>query len=661
MLLTVALTGGEVHCIYADASGRKKGSHSQSYSSIGDLTTCLDETIRKAKGAGLSAQGLIPVGVLMPLNESEGESLIEGFVSSNKNKIRVVFRDGFAEAYLRGNGKDMDSDYIFLSSMRGTTELYTRKKGGNTYTSIPDLNVETGRKKLTDHLVAGFAKAGFMLGSDEERTLANQVATKNGAGEFKVTKKTDEVEIQATMKVSQADYENLITDKKTLLNQHLHPKILQSSPNLKEVILLGNYFNNKSFQNYLTTDLQLGNKMSTAGITSVSNLVEKASATSFSGIGEFLKAEEKERQRVEALKARKQAKQARESLIAEIKANCTQPEKMEEYKELYGRKADSLGIPREVVMWNIEEVLDEIQLERELGVSNEIPMVNASKITISEPLKTPAPKPEVKESYSAPKQEPPKPKPVEIPKAKAQPQTPPVKKESVVKSKAPQNKPVESGKPNPKPGASVAAPKVIEVAPKVSGEDLLNQVFKTERTLDKRSFQLRRGKFLNQPGVKLMRLITERDAKNSIKMDSFKKLHAKESGYYEKVSPIHNSPFGKYYFWDALEGEDIDSYVKKNGLKNRAEIDKWSGNDQKLILKIWKEVDSLDFGFDIRPSDILVLSKLTWSLKRDIDVKLVNFTDKEISKKAMEDKMHRLLGEVLGKKTYGNFKRKYTV
>ncbi|RMG19337.1 MAG: hypothetical protein D6730_21710, partial [Bacteroidetes bacterium] len=69
-----------------------------------------------------------------------------------------------------------------------------------------------------------------------------------------------------------------------------------------------------------------------------------------------------EEERKKRLEAEKKAKEQRDAFIRELQANCTDPAKQKEYEEKYTREAARFNIPREVIVWTIQESLNNLKL-----------------------------------------------------------------------------------------------------------------------------------------------------------------------------------------------------------------------------------------------------------------------------------------------------------
>ncbi len=636
MLLTIIFTGKSVHTLL-----RRKNSNTvlKNSKSVDQINDCLRELLKSASSKGWKIAKPISTALILPNDSTEISFKINSFKKEFSNDIRVVFEDVFGNSYLKGKGKEMDnSSYILLYNFGEGSEIFTHiPNGKSSLAKLPDLNMKGGQLKLRDNIIAKLAKEGLVIDQEDENSLLKSIEEGGKGGKYVVNKKSPDIEINATINISKAEYEDEISSRRTILNQHLHPKILQSSSDLKEVILMGSFFDNQVLQDYLRKDLELKNKLSTEGITSVDKIIDNISSVGFGGIEQFLDAERKETERLSQLRARREAMHARESLLLEIRGTCVDPVKEEEYKRLFTKKAEVLNIPKEVVLWNITEVMDTIRLEQELDKKTDIPMVSAADINSgSFNNEIVSAKVEVLE---APKQ-----KAVYVPKV--EPHKP--------------KKPVElkNNQDFAKPQAAVATkPKKI-VTTSTGG---LDKIFKMHKNLKALGFNTMKGTLLNESGEKILRYISKEEQKDDTKLKQFQKLFNKESIYYEKMSPIHNASFGKYYYRDVLEGEAIDVFLKKNASRFKPDIEKWSNADLKLILKIWKEVDSLEYSFRLKPENILVLSKMTWSLKREQDIKLTLFNGKESSKSEMEKDMDDILTKLFGKRTYQNLRKKFSI
>lgn len=631
MLLTIVITKNEIHSL---VRRRNDSTILRNVKTSGDLGACLNESIRAAMSKKWKVSKPISTAIILPLDATGWRQKIDTFKKKYSNDIRIVFEDVLANSYLKGSGKDIDnSDYVILSNQGNGSEMFFYKPGGKSQLSLlPEMNTDNGLKKLSDHVVAEFAKEGLMLGESQEKQLLEQIKKGGKGGKYSIQKKAGNINIEASINVSKSDYEDKISEKKSLLSKYLHPKILQTSPNLKEVVLVGDYFDNQVLQDYLKNELKLGNLINRNSLKSLEDIVNNASVTGFGGIEKFLSAEQAQQEKIERLKRKREEKLARESLLLEVRQTCVDPTKAEEYKKIFAKKADDLGIPREVIMWNIDEIVDTLELEQELGMKTEIPVISSSNLEKIERI-TPVERPK--------------------PSAANTPKPTPVRKEPVKKpSPAKEVKTTTTAKKEVK----TSAPKPASPAAQLSN------IFKMKKRLKNVGFEAQIGELVHQPGSeKVLRFITNNELRVASNKNNFENLHNKESLYYENMSPIHSAPFGKYYFRDSLEGEPLSSFIKKNSSRFKADIEKWSSADLKLILKIWKEVTNLEYSYDLEADDIIVLSKLTWSLKREMDIKLVNFKAREITKKQMEDKMHKVLLQLFGKKIYQNLRKKFSI
>ncbi|MGK0391201.1 MAG: hypothetical protein ACI94Y_003963 [Maribacter sp.] len=624
MLLTIVITKNEIHSL---VRRRNDSTILRNVKTSGDLGACLNESIKQAMSKKWKVSKPISTAIILPLDATGWVQKIDAFKRKYSNDIRIVFEDVLANSYLKGAGKDIDSsDYVLLNNQGNGSEMFFYKPDGQSQLSLlPEMSTDNGLKKLSDHVVAEFAKEGLMLGESQEKQLLEQIRKGGKGGKYSIQKRAGSINIEASINVSKSDYEDKVSEEKSILSKYLHPKILQTSPNLKEIVLIGDYFDNQVLQDYLKNELKLGSLINRNSFKSLEDIVNSASVTGFGGIEKFQAQEQAQQEKIEGLKRKRDKKIARESLLLEIRQTCVDPAKVDEYKLIFAKKADGLGIPREVIMWNIDEIIDTLELEQELGMKTEIPVVSSSNLEKIEQVTS-----------------------VEIPS------TPP----PVVNRPNPTPAKTELVKPTTSAKREVNTP----VFKKASSGEQLSSIFKTKRRLRNLGFEAQVGELVHQPGTeKVLRFVSTNELRISSNKENFENLHNKESMYYENMSPIHSSSFGKYYFRDSLEGEPLSAFIKKNASRFKADIEKWSSADLKLILKIWKEVDNLDYNYDIEADDIIVLSKLTWSLKREMDIKLVNFKYKEITKEQMEDKMHKALLQLFGKNIYQNLRKKFSM
>lgn len=135
----------------------------------------------------------------------------------------------------------------------------------------------------------------------------------------------------------------------------------------------------------------------------------------------------------------------------------------------------------------------------------------------------------------------------------------------------------------------------------------------------------------------------------------FRLLHEREAAYYENVSSLLESDFGWYYTRPFLDGELLESYIKKAGINQKYSLNDLSSNDLELVLSIFKAVESLTFRCHLGKENFLVQTRRKLNLTKIVEVKIININTKTIDSQESEKQINAMLETLLGHNLYQEF------
>lgn len=648
---------------------------------IAQLDGILDAYRSHAKSQNVDLPSVIPATIVFPVDtvshrRNERDEVLEYI--EGRSEIRVIHDDNFASAYVHGKGKGNETwndDYILLEALDGHANLFYHygddKNRSPHYVPVKELGYDAGYSKVRDYLVGSFAKEGLVVGPQGEEQLLEQIKSDSRTDSYQVTKESGDVSIEARVKLPFERYEDLVSEKRTSLKEYISGKTLDGS-DYRGVIVLGDYFDNSQLKNFMQGELGLGDRLDLAGVAPASEVI-KTVAVGANRKGELvLEAERKEAARIAKLQAQRQKMVAREQLMQEIRSTAVDPDKVDEYKARFEPRGAEVGIPAEVIAWNIDEALAAVAIDEELKAAGK---ANFSEDRASQVSNTPTVRPASDSSRpgraaspvvkgSAPSLKKQRPTPVAkapTPQPKAAPKPEPKKPTSTtVKKEAPKPKPASKPKPAPKKVVSVnksadkPAPKA-KAKPKQEGS--ITDIMRVQEQVEGAEFALYVGKLSGTSNTSYVRVISNEELKDSKKYDAFRMLNRKENAYYDNVSQIFSDSFGKYYTRDYVEAELFVDYVTKNGLNKKKKLNDIKAADLRLINSLLEEVRNLKYGYDnINFRTVQVVTKGSF-LNRSQEIRLEGFTSPEYPKGKMMDDLMAMLEKVFTTGVYKDLKQ----
>jgi hypothetical protein len=135
----------------------------------------------------------------------------------------------------------------------------------------------------------------------------------------------------------------------------------------------------------------------------------------------------------------------------------------------------------------------------------------------------------------------------------------------------------------------------------------------------------------------------------------FRLLHEREFSYYKDVSSLLEADFGWYYTRPFIDGESLESYIKRTGISQKYSLNELSSNDLELVLAIFKEVKSLTFRCPLGKENFLVQTRRKLNLTKIVEVKIININTKNIDLSESEKQINSMLETLLGHNLYHEF------
>ena len=134
--------------------------------------------------------------------------------------------------------------------------------------------------------------------------------------------------------------------------------------------------------------------------------------------------------------------------------------------------------------------------------------------------------------------------------------------------------------------------------------------------------------------------------------DNFRVLHEREAAYYKNVSSLLQESFGWYYTSPFLEGELLETYIKRTGIDQKYTLNELTSSDLELILAIWKEVQSLPFNCPLGKENFLVQTKRRLNFSKIIEIKIIGINTQTIDAEESEKRINAMLEALLGQSLY---------
>ncbi len=505
--------------------------------------------------------------------------------------------------------QEIDSPRLILDSLDERVSVYyeglngkAAENGKSKVFFLDEVGMEPGRENILQKLVSSFQDAGLSIDETDIEDLRQQVKNPMRNGNFTLVKSNDLISITAKANLSQDGLEALMTQDHSKLGSFLQENDLNEL-GIKEVVVMGRYLKLPLIQEYLKENLQLeerllGNQL----LDENEELLTIFNGLSKLGDKELTKRLEEERRKKEELEQKRlkelQMQADRDALMIEIRESCVDPDLIEEYEATYTLKGEKIGLPKEVVIWNIQEA------------------IRIAKLGANIPNK-----PEVFTSVSLVQPH--------IGKVEVPPQVSP-----------------DSGK-DTTPSNSVP---ILSSLFEVRGV-LPDNEFQTKKVYDKKTKELR-----------VLRLCSKQKKNDTESKKKFQHLYEKELAYYGELGDIKEVEEGSYYLRPYFERNTLKEYVRRTEISNKKSIEQLGSSELKLILMVMKEINDLQISHvDINENNILVITKRRWGMNKDMSIKLVGITSEDIPREDMIAQSHRMWERLLGEGFYKHFREKFNL
>lgn len=554
-------------------------------------------------------------------------------------KFSVVHLDhiglSFAHSLIRDDVERKKTSILleYEDSAIGLTYLNTNARlNGNKFLAIKEIGYEVGRKKLMETLIHQFERSGLKLELVDKTSLANQITDVSDdldeKAEFSLTKVSGPVKIKADISIpSKTYYEAFAQNKEKLLTQLSEDQL--STLGVSKVLLKGSLLRNKVFSDYLAEQPQLNGLLLKKGNSgeemeaTIGGLAERAEIAIEIERRRKEEEERKRREEEERLRREEEERKRKARLEAERKAREEAERKRKEEEERLARiEAEKQAkINRDLLISNIQ--LQCVNPEQKEAYEN---------LFIKEGAKLNIPAEVIKWTI-----------------------------EDALRSRELQTRPTQTTMPSQQ---MVAVPNQASNNAG-SGEDLSNlpdlyNVFEVQAVLIDSEFSTKIVIRRDNGSRKVIRILERSLMADSKQISNFRKLYKKELKYFKQLSDIINTKEGMYYSRNYEESTSIKNYIRKIGIDRVGRFDKFTPNQLKFLLQVFREVRALEVSHAALGEDnIQVISSRRWNLQREVELRFSGFTSDDCSNSEMETKLHSIFSRLLDPSVYSEFRERY--
>ena len=153
-------------------------------------------------------------------------------------------------------------------------------------------------------------------------------------------------------------------------------------------------------------------------------------------------------------------------------------------------------------------------------------------------------------------------------------------------------------------------------------------------------------------------LPTESTLNDKKKFDEF--LDRNHLYYGNDISEVFQTAIGTYYSRPFYDGLPLNKYIQKIELNKKVFFNELSSSELELLLEIWRQVNDLPFTINnVTAKHFLVRSTRTITLKKKVNVILINLDLGEENTHDMYENVHELLRSLLSKPLYNFFETNF--
>lgn len=183
----------------------------------------------------------------------------------------------------------------------------------------------------------------------------------------------------------------------------------------------------------------------------------------------------------------------------------------------------------------------------------------------------------------------------------------------------------------------------------------INEIAQFEQVFESNEFLYFKAMLNGQIKPSVVRLL--KNNANDFAVSSFKNLHSREKSYFNNISVIHKAKKGfLYYYRDFIEGEPLESYVKRNGINKKYRLKDLSSIDLELMLELWRCIYSLKFNYaNLNKNSFWITVHWRLPFRKEIEVNLIDIDTTESTKDEMENQLLIIFEELFGKNLTNEF------
>ena len=647
-------------------------SFSEAYRShIGQIKTAYKSHLERI---GIQFTSPLVMSIVLPVEiydvlQEEKDQLIE--LIRSDEEIKLVNIENVVDSYIVGMlpGKDhIENKFLVLEGLGANVNICRFGPEASSfsvgYETIKDLGWNQTKQSLLETVINNFAKEGFLIDEAGERELHRQIAMDDGSLNYSIQKNAEHTAISATVKLPPETYENILFDSSTVMIDKLRP-LQNELKQVFSVVLIGNFFNNKKINTYLCEELDLKDKVFDLDVANTQKTFKSIALGAFKSAKDVLKSRKVNnidnpiyRSEIDDqntwLEKNQRSILLRDEVLSKLNQTCTEIDKVEDYKNQFIPLGKTAGIPADVIIWHIEQRL------KEMKVLNEMEDVEKFKSGFNNPTETndvQGEKSEADLTNKSPDEHNRFINPVPV----ANVETPVVPKEVLVNDVS--SEPVEQISPK----VEITPPLPSKAKGSTTNETQLSladleQYFDVEQIYPNADFVFFKGKAKGESTYKIIRLLRKTHMGSQEKIKSFQRLYRRESSYYDYISSLLKTPVGNYYERDFINGVTLGEYLKRIGFVNKKSLEELSSQDYKIILQVLKEIENLKFATSgLNEDNFVVVSKMKWNFSKELSVKIVGFNSQDYSRSLMEEDVHKMLTNLLGKTLYQDFRKKFNL
>lgn len=574
---------------------------------------------RVLQESGSSISGKIQLMVAFPKDfpkkhkESGTNSLIKQIieeVAGDEFDVIAAFEN--SRALISGltdyEMKESDAPRLVLDALDESVSVYyeglngkAAENGKSKVYFLEELGMEPGRQHVVDKLVSSFEDAGLALDDNDIEDLKQQVKNPMRNGNFTLVKSNDLISITAKANLSQDGLEALITQDHTRLGSLIQADSL-AELGIEDVVVMGRYLKLPLIQAYLKQDLNLEGKLRGNQLLEEKDELK----TILKGLGrlgdqELVKRKEEEKRKREEEEQKRlkelQLQADRDALMIEIREACTDSDLLEEYKTTYIRRGEKIGLPKEVVSWNIQEALRIARLNADVTKN---PEVFSSVSLVQPPIQT----------------------------AGSPTQAPQAEEEHTPETELP----------------------ILSSIFEVRGV-LPDSEFQTKKVFDKKTKELKVLRLCtpqkkNEPEAKQkFQHLFEKELDYYGELGDIKEA---EEGLFYLRPYFERNTLKEYVRKTEISNKRVIEQLGSSELKL-------------ILMVMKEINDLQVPHADINENNILVITKRRWGMSKDMSIRFVGFTSEDVSKEEMEKQCHKMWERLLGEGFYKQFRGKFNL